>query len=229
MPSDAPALKIQNTQTLGAEVILYDRAREVREEIAAAVQKRTDAILVPPFEDPLVIAGQGTVGLECVSQLAAAGDAADVLVCPTSGGGLMAGSAIAFSALSPGTRLFAVEPEGFDDTARSLRTGRRVSNPATSGSLCDALLTPQPGALTFAINQPRLTGAAAVSDEEALEAVSFAFRHLKLVLEPGGAVGLAAVLRRRVAVSGGCVLIIASGGNVDPAVFARAILPRPSN
>jgi threonine dehydratase len=221
MPADAPAMKIDNTRALGAEVVLYDRATESREAIAGAILAERGATLVPPFEDPFVIAGQGTAAREAVSQLD--GVSADVLLCPASGGGLMAGTALSMEALSPKTELYAVEPAGFDDTARSLAAGVRVSNASQFGSLCDALLTPEPGALTFSINQPRLKAALAVTDEEALAAVAFAFRHLKLVMEPGGAVGLAALLAGKLALDGRTALVIASGGNIDPAVFVRAI------
>jgi threonine dehydratase len=221
MPADAPAMKIDNTRALGAEVVLYDRATESREAIAGAILEKRGAILVPPFEDPFVIAGQGTAAKEAVTQLD--GVRADVLLCPASGGGLMAGTALSMEALSPTTELYAVEPAGFDDTARSLAAGVRVSNASQSGSLCDALLTPEPGALTFSINQPRLKAALAVTDEEALAAVAFAFRHLKLVIEPGGAVALAALLAGKLDLGGRTALVIASGGNIDPAVFVRAL------
>jgi threonine dehydratase len=223
MPADAPTLKIDNTRALGAEVVLYDRASESREAIAGRIRSERGAILVPPFEDPFIIAGQGTAALEIAAQLGAAEAAADVLLCPASGGGLMAGTSLAMEALSPGTALYAVEPEGFDDYARSLAVGRRVKNETASGSLCDALMSPEPGAMTFAINQPRLAGALAVSDEEALDAVAFSFRHLKLVIEPGGAVGLAALLSGKLRLEGRTAVVIASGGNIDPGVFLRAI------
>ena len=223
MPADAPAMKIDNTRALGAEVVLYDRATQSREAIADAILEARGATLVPPFEDPFVIAGQGTAALEATTQVQAHGAEAHVLLCPASGGGLMAGTALAMSALSPATELYAVEPSGFDDTARSLASGRREKNASQSGSLCDALLTPEPGVLTFSINQPRLRGAFAVTDEEALAAVAFAFRHLKLVIEPGGAVGLAALLAGKLKLDGRTALVIASGGNIDPAVFVRAI------
>ncbi len=223
MPTDAPALKIDNTRALGAEVILYDRATESREAIAARVQAERGAILVPPFEDPFIIAGQGTAALEAAAQMQGVGGVADVLLCPASGGGLMAGAALAMGALSPTTALYAVEPAGFDDYGRSLAAGRRMRNATSSGSLCDALQSPEPGEMTFAINQPRLAGAFAVTDEEALAAVAFAFRWLKIVVEPGGAVGLAALLSGKLKLDGRTALVIASGGNVDPEVFVRAI------
>jgi threonine dehydratase len=224
MPADAPALKIENTRALGAEVVLYDRATQSREDIAARIQvERGGATLVPPFEDRFVIAGQGTAGREIAQQLQAFGAEADVLLCPTSGGGLTAGITLAMETLSPKTAIYGVEPAGFDDTARSLAAGHRVKNAAQSGSLCDALLTPEPGEMTFALNQPRLTGVLSVTDEEALAAVAFAFRHLKLVVEPGGAVALAALLSGKLKLEGRTAVVVASGGNIDPEVFVRAL------
>jgi threonine dehydratase len=226
MPADAPAMKIDATRGYGADVILYDRFTESREDIAAAITAERGAILVPPFDDPFIIAGQGTVGLEVLDQLAGLDPpvAADVLVCPASGGGLMAGITLAFAAASPKTRLYCAEPAGFDDHALSLIAGERIkAPPGAAPSLCDALMSPLPGELTFPINAAYLTAGVTATDEEALAAMAFAFRHLKLVLEPGGAAGLAAVLNGRVDLNGGAAVVIASGGNVDPAVYARAI------
>ena len=224
MPADAPALKIANTRALGAEVVLYDRATQSREEIAGRIQaERGGMTLVPPFENRFVIAGQGTAGREIAHQLQVFGARADVLLCPTSGGGLTAGIALAMEALSSTTALYGVEPAGFDDYARSIAAGHRVQNPAQSGSLCDALLTPEPGEMTFALNQPRLAGVLAVTDDEALAAVGFAFRHLKLVVEPGGAVALAALLSGKLKLEGRTAVVVASGGNIDPEIFVRAL------
>jgi threonine dehydratase len=223
MPADAPALKIEATRGYGAEVVLYDRWRESREAIGARLVEERGAVLVPPFEDPRVIAGQGTAGLEAARQLEALGAAADVALCCTSGGGLVAGVATALAELSPATRVYAVEPEGFDDTARSLAAGHPVTVEPSGTSVCDALLVARPGDLTFSINRRLLAGALAVSDTEALAAVAFAFRHLKLVLEPGGAVALAAALTGKRDLNGRTTLVVATGGNVDPAVFARAL------
>ena len=231
MPADAPVLKIEATRGYGAEVVLYDRFGQSREAIAAEITHQRGAILVPPFEDPFIIAGQGTVGLEAARQLAALtpnfgapGLVADVVACPASGGGLMAGVALAFERLSPSTRAICVEPEGFDDHLLSLKAGSRVGwTPGAHPSLCDALMSPMPGELTFAVNAPRLAKGVAVSDAEALAAMAFAFRHLKLVLEPGGAVALAAALTHRLDLNGGVAVVVASGGNVDPGVFVRAI------
>ncbi|MHB8283966.1 MAG: threonine ammonia-lyase [Caulobacteraceae bacterium] len=223
MPSDAPASKIAATRGYGAEVVTYDRFTESREGIAAALTEQRGAVLVPPFDDLHVIAGQGTAGLEAASQLEALGLTADVLVCPVSGGGLLAGITLAFSELSPATRLYCAEPAAFDDYARSLAAGERLTFASGAASLCDALMSPFPGVLTFAINQPRLAGGLTVTDDEALAAMAFAFRHLKLVLEPGGAVALASLLTGKLDLDDGVALVIASGGNVDPSVYARAL------
>ena len=223
MPADAPPVKVEATRRLGAEVVLYDRYTQSREAIAAALARERGAVLVPSYDDAHVIAGQGTVGLEAARQLEALGARADVLACCVSGGGLIAGIALAFQALSPLTQIWSVEPAGFDDHARSLAAGERLANAPGRRSLCDALLAPSPGELTWAINGPRLAGGVAVSDEEALAAMAFAFRHLKLVLEPGGAVALAAALAGRLDLRGRTLLVIASGGNVDPATYARAL------
>ena len=223
MPSNAPAVKIAQTRAYGAEVVLYDRVKESREEIAATICAESGAVLVRPFDDPLIIAGQGTAGLEAAGQLEARGARADVLVCPASGGGLIAGVGLAFERLSPETKLYAAEPEGYDDTARSLKAGRRVTVEEPKPCILDALLTPTPGELTFPINQRRLSGAVAVSEDEALDAVAFAARHMKLVVEPGGAAALAAVLNGRPETRGRTVLVVASGGNIDPDLLVRAV------
>lgn len=225
MPADAPRVKVEATRGYGAEVVFYDRFTESREAVAARLAAEKGAVVVPSYDDPHIIAGQGTCGLEAAQQLQEVGIEAEVLFCPASGGGLIAGVGLAFEALSPATRLYAVEPKGFEDHAASLREGRPVDVAPPGPSLCDALLAPRPGDLTFAINRERLSGALAASDEEALAAMAFAFRHLKVVLEPGGAVALAAVLNRRIDLDRRAALVIASGGNVDPEIFARAINP----
>ncbi len=223
MPSDAPGLKIANTRALGAEVILYDRAREDRDAIGLRLAAERGLTLVRPFDDPEVISGQGTCGLEIAAQATEAGvDRADVLVC-CGGGGLTSGIALALEGAAPGLRARPVEPEGFDDAGRSIASGRIEKNAAATGSVCDAILTPSPGSLTFPI-MSRLCGPGiAVSDEEALRAMAAAWARLKIVLEPGGAVALAAALFRPDAVRGDAVIAVASGGNVDPAVFIDAI------
>jgi threonine dehydratase len=223
MPSDAPRSKVAGALERGAAVVFYDRAREDRAAVAAALREASGAHDAPPFDHADTIAGQGTVGLEICAQARALGTGLDVVLCPASGGGLVAGLALALERESPATRIYAVEPLGFDDHRSSLRSGRRERNTQKSGSLCDALLAEQPGEITFAINRRLLAGALAVTDAEALAAVGFAFRRMKLVLEPGGAVALAAALLGKIDLRGKTVGVIASGGNVDPAVFARAI------
>ena len=223
MPADAPAVKRDATRRWGATVIPYDRQTDDREALSTAFAARTGATLVPPFEHPHVIAGQGTLALELAADAAAAGLRLDALLVCTGGGGMVAGCALAVEAVSPGTQVWAVEPEGSDDTRRSLQTGVRQGNAPGGSTLCDALLSPMPGALTFAVNQPRLAGGVVVSDAEVLAAMRFAFTHLKLVLEPGGAVALAALLSGRFRAEGRVVGAVLSGGNVDPGVFGRAL------
>lgn len=227
MPADAPRLKIENTRALGAEVVLYDRATEDRDAIGLSLSEERGLTLIRPFDEPLVIAGQGTTGLEIAAQAAEEGvTQADVLTC-CGGGGLTAGIALALEAHAPGLRARPAEPEGFDDTARSLAAGAIRRNAALTGSICDAIVTPEPGQITFPI-LARLCGPGlAVSDEEALEAMALAFLRLKIVLEPGGAVALAAALFRPEAIAGDAVICVASGGNVDPSVFARALARFP--
>jgi threonine dehydratase len=226
MPADAPAIKVANTRGYGAEVVLYDRFGEDREAIGRRIAAERGAVLVPPFDDPRVIAGQGTAGIEIAHQAEALGLRLDAVVIPCSGGGLAAGCALALAALAPEAALYSAEPVGFDDTRRSLEAGMRVANDPAARSLCDALLVPTPGALTFAINRRHLAGGLAVSDDNVLGAMAAAFAELKLVVEPGGAVALAAVLAGKLEVSGRTVVAIASGGNVDNATFARVLARR---
>jgi len=223
MPADAPAIKIANTRAFGAEVRFYDREREVREEIGAEIAERTGAALVKPYDDPRVIAGQGTVGLEAAEQLRAQDAVIDAALIPCGGGGLTAGCSIALTAAFPGVAIHAVEPQGFDDTTRSLAAGELCANPPEQRSICDALLAPTPGVLTFAVNRQLLAGGIAVSDDEVRRAMAAAFAHLKLVVEPGGAVALAAVLSGRFDARGRVVLVVLSGGNVDAGLYAQAL------
>ena len=223
MPTDTPAIKIANTKGYGAEVVTYDRVRQSREVIAEALVKERRAVLVPPFEHKYIMAGQGTAGLEFAVQAKAMGVKLDEVIAPCSGGGLVAGIALAFEAGSPGTRVRSAEPEGFDDMARSLASGKCETNDRRGGSICDALLSPSPGELTFQVNHRLLGEGLVVSDAEAAAAVCFAFEKLKLVIEPGGAVALAAVLTGKVKTGGRCIGIIASGGNVDAGLYARII------
>jgi threonine dehydratase len=223
MPADSPQAKIVATRALGAEVVLYDRQREDREAIAAALASARGATLVPSYDDAGVIAGQGTVGLELMAQAAQRGLAPDQIVCCASGGGLLAGVAIAVRARAGDLRLLAAEPEGHEDIGRSLRAGVRLSNAAGVRSVCDALLASTPGALTFPILAQAGAGGVAVSDRDVFAAMACAYRHLGLVLEPGGAAALAAVLSGKVDAAGRTTVVIASGGNVDPALWARAL------
>lgn len=223
MPKDAPAIKLANTRRSGAQVVLYDRQSENREEIAAAIAARRGAVLVPSFDDPAIIAGQGTVGLEIADQADVLGVVPDQLVVPVSGGGLISGIAVAMAEKCPQASILAAEPEGFDDAVRSLGAGRRQVNRAVSGSICDALLAPSPGALTFPIMQRHVAGGLVASDEEVLAAMAFVWRELKLVVEPGGAVGLGAILAGRLPPGKGPVVVVLSGGNASPEMFARAI------
>lgn len=223
MPADAPAIKIANTRALGGQVVPYDRATQSREAIATALARARGAILVPSFDDPHIIAGQGTIGLEIMEQAAAAGaQVGQVLVC-CGGGGLVAGIATAIKDIAPHVAIHAVEPAGFDDTARSLASGRRESVDAGATSICDALLAPSPGALTFPINQALLAGGLSVTDAQVRAAMRFAFATLKLVVEPGGAVALAALLHDKAPRSDDAVAIILSGANVDAAAYAAIL------
>ncbi|CCF21341.1 Threo-3-hydroxyaspartate ammonia-lyase [Pseudorhizobium banfieldiae] len=222
MPSDAPRIKIANTKAFGAEVVLYDRATEDRDAIGARLSSERNLTLIRPFDEPLVIAGQGTTGLEIAEQAREEGiETADVLV-PTGGGGLASGVALALEAKAPALRVQTCEPLGFDDFARSLDAGTIQRNASQTGSICDAIVTPQPGNLTFPILS-RLAGPGiAVSDDEALQAVVLAFSRLKIAVEPGGAVALAAALFHGETL-GDTVIVIASGGNIDNDVFDAAL------
>lgn len=219
MPSDSPAVKVAGVRAFGGEVRLYDRWTESREAIGAAIAAERGSVLVPPFDDPFVIEGQGTVGLEILEQ---AGAPIDRLLCGASGGGLIAGINLVMAEQSPETEVVVVEPEAFDDTGRSLEAGRRVGHPQGAPSICDALMSPMPGELTFPINR-RSAGAVTVSDAEVAEAMRFAFGQLKLVVEPGGAVSLAALLSGKVEAKGRTTAVVLSGGNVDPGLFAEII------
>ncbi len=223
MPADAPAIKTRATKGWGARVVPFDRVRDDREALARAEAARTGAAVIPPYDDLRVIAGQGTCGLEIAEEAAAMGLSPDALLVPVSGGGLIAGSALAMAAQFPEAKVFAVEPDGRDDMRRSLISGEREVNGPGGSVLCDGLMSPSQGALTFAVNRGRVAGGVVVTDEAVLRAMAFAFLHLKLVVEPSGAVGLAALL------SGGfdgrdrVTAVVLSGGNVDPETFERAL------
>ncbi|HVZ13297.1 MAG TPA: threonine/serine dehydratase [Bauldia sp.] len=224
MPGDAPALKRDRTERSGGHVLTYDRAHEDREAVAARFIAEHGGVLVHPYNDPDVIAGQGTIGIEIAEQCAEQRLVPDAVLVPCGGGGLSAGVGLALRSEVPGIGVFLVEPAGFDDYGRSLAEGVPVANKGTAGSVCDALLAPAPGAIGFAINRANHAHGVVVSDEEALAAVAFAFRELKLVVEPGGAVGLAAMLARRLPdLAGRTVAVVLSGGNVEPATLHRAL------
>ncbi|MCF6273291.1 MAG: threonine/serine dehydratase [Rhodobacteraceae bacterium] len=220
MPADAPVSKIENTKALGAEVVLYARATEDRDEIGARLSEARGLTLVKPFDDAQVIAGQASVGLEIAAQCEA--DMVEVLV-PCGGGGLTSGVALALAETRPNWRVYPVEPEGFDDVARSLVSGKREKNTRRDGSVCDAIITPVVGEITFPILQKHCASGLVVSEDEALAAMALAFAHLKLVIEPGGAVALAAVLFHGEKLRADTVIVVASGGNVDVDMFCRAL------
>ena len=223
MPADAPALKVANTRASGAEIVLYDRVKDSREEIGQGIAASTGATVVPPYDHPWILTGQGTAGLEIAEQAKALGVTLDAVAAPCSGGGLATGVALGVKGLSPTTVVHAGEPAGFDDLARSLASGTKQKNEKLSGSICDALLAPTPGDVTFPLAQKVLGPGLVVTDEEALDAMELAFREFKLVLEPGGAVALAAALTGKLSVKGRAVAVVCSGGNVDHATFKRAL------
>jgi threonine dehydratase len=223
MPADAPASKRERTKSYGAEVVLYDRDREDREAIARGIAEKRGATLVRPYDDPFVIAGQGTAGREIAQDMEKLGLTPDIVVAPASGGGLIAGVATAVKARVPSAEVIVAEPEAFDDHTISLRAGKREAHAASGRTICDALMAAIPGELTFAINSKLLSRGVTASDAEVADAVGFAYRELKLVVEPGGAVGLAALLAGRIDTAGRNVVIVLSGGNVDAELYARLI------
>jgi threonine dehydratase len=223
MPQDAPKPKRERTAALGAEVVLYDREKEDRAAIAHAIAQKRGAVIVPPFDDPMVIAGQGTIGREILEDLAALKLKPDVVVVGASGGGLAAGISLAVKSAVPEADFYTAEPDGFDDTLRSFASGHRERNARMSGTICDALMTNMPGELTFPITSKLIGKGVTATDPEVEAAVAFAWRELKLVVEPGGAIGLAALLAGRPDVKGRVVVAILSGGNVDPELFSRII------
>jgi threonine dehydratase len=223
MPTDAPEIKLANTRAYGAEVVVYDRETESREEIGERLAAERRATLVPSYDDPFIIAGQGTVGLEIAAQAREMDAKLDAVIVPCGGGGLISGCALALFEECPKAKLFAAEPEGFDDTARSLAASERLCNDPGGKTFCDALVLPTPGALTFSINRRLLAGGFALGDAKTARAMKAAFQYLKLVVEPGGAVALAAALTGAYDCRGKTVSVVCSGGNVDPGVFAAAL------
>jgi threonine dehydratase len=223
MPKDAPAAKRERTAAAGAQVVLFDRDKDDRAALAQAIAEERGAVVVPPFDDFFIIAGQGTVGREIVEDLGRSGLAPDAVLYPCGGGGLIAGGALAIHEKAPSARIYSVEPEGFDDHARSFAAGERLANTKASGSICDGLLSPMPGELTFPINKRHVGEGLVASDEEVKRAVAFAFRELKLVVEPSGAVALAALLHKRIDARDQTVVVVLTGGNVDEELFAQLI------
>ncbi|MES2028708.1 MAG: threonine/serine dehydratase [Pseudomonadota bacterium] len=223
MPSDAPVSKVERTRGYGAEVVLYDRVKEDREAIARDIAGKSGATVVPPYDDVFVMAGQGTVGREIAEDMAALGIVPDIVSSQASGGGLIGGIATAVKARFPETSVIVAEPAGFDDHGLSLQAGKRVAHSNAGRTICDALMALTPGEITFAVNRHLLSGAVTATDEEVGKAMAFAFRDLKLVVEPGGAVALAALMHGRFDARGKTVVIVLSGGNVDADLYARII------
>ncbi len=221
MPEDAPRAKLENTRRLGGEVITYDRYTGDRETIAREIAAERGAVVVPSYDHDHIIAGQGTVGLEIAEQCAAEDLVPDQVLVNCGGGGLIAGSATALRSSFPSVAVYPVEPEDFDDTARSLESGQREYIDAAARSICDALQAHSPGELTFEINRRLLGRGLTVSDAEVREAMRFAFANLKMVVEPGGAAALAAVLSRKIRTAGKTTVVVISGGNVDRELFAE--------
>jgi threonine dehydratase len=223
MPSDAPKIKSDGVRRLGGTVVEYDRATGDREAVSAEIADRTGATIIPSYDDPFIIAGQGTAGLEVAEDLQALGVSPDLFVCCAGGGGLIAGCGLAIKHDFPNCEIWAAEPDGFDDHKKSLAAGERVSNERKSGSLQDAIITPMPGALPFQLNRNQLTGGVTASDDDTLEAIAFIWKHLKLVAEPGGATALASLLNGQIDTGGKTTVVVITGGNVDPAIYCQAL------
>lgn len=223
MPADAPAMKVARTKAYGAKVIHFDRATEDREAVLARVEKETGSTIVHPYNNAMVIAGQGTVGLEIAEDIKALGLELDRITVCTGGGGLTAGIALSINANFPDAKVHCVEPVNFDDYKRSIESGQLERNAATAGSICDAIIAPSPGKIGFEVNKKLLHSGLVVTDDEALAAIKFAYEELKMVVEPGGAVALAGVLKHGKAWSGETVALVLSGGNIDPDLFVKAI------
>ena len=223
MPGDAPAQKVAAVRALGAEVTFFDRGREDYADVVARLARETGRIHVPPSGDARVLEGAGTVALEMLEQAAARDARLDAILVPCGGGGLSAATALVARELSPQSRIYAVEPALFDDTRRSLKAGRRLANPKGRQTICDAIMTPIPGEATFPINKALLAGALVARDEEVIEAMRLAFAQFKIVLEPGAAVSIAAVLNGGIDISGQTIGAIVTGGNIAPERFCRLI------
>ena len=223
MPKDSPKTKLNGTIAWGAKIVEYDRNTENREEIGKAIAKEQNAIIIPPFDDVNVIIGQGTTGLEAVEQLKEINVIPDIVLCCCGGGGLIAGVSTSIKANYPNAQIYSVEPENFDDTKKSLEADMIVENTMQHLSICDALLANKPGNITFEINRKNLSGGISVSDTESLIAMKIAYKYFKIVLEPGGAVALAAAISKKIDIKNKNVLVIASGGNVDSDIFEKCL------
>ena len=223
MPKDSPKTKLNGTIAWGAKIVEYDRNTENREEIGKAIAKEQNAIIIPPFDDVNVIIGQGTAGLEAVEQLKEINVIPDIVLCCCGGGGLIAGVSTSIKANYPNAQIYSVEPENFDDTKKSLEADMIVENTMKHLSICDALLANKPGNITFEINRKNLSGGISVSDTESLIAMKIAYKYFKIVLEPGGAVALAAAISKKIDIKNKNILVIASGGNVDSDIFEKCL------
>ena len=223
MPKDSPKTKLNGTIAWGAKIVEYDRNTENREEIGKAIAKEQNAIIIPPFDDVNVIIGQGTAGLEAVEQLKEINVIPDIVLCCCGGGGLIAGVSTSIKANYPNAQIYSVEPENFDDTKKSLEADMIIENTMQHLSICDALLANKPGNITFEINRKNLSGGISVSDTESLIAMKIAYKYFKIVLEPGGAVALAAAISKKIDIKNKNVLVIASGGNVDSDIFEKCL------
>ena len=223
MPKDSPKTKLNGTIAWGAKIVEYDRNTENREEIGKAIAKEQNAIIIPPFDDVNVIIGQGTAGLEAVEQLKEINVIPDIVLCCCGGGGLIAGVSTSIKANYPNAQIYSVEPENFDDTKKSLEADMIVENTMQHLSICDALLANKPGNITFEINRKNLSGGISVSDTESLIAMKIAYKYFKIVLEPGGAVALAAAISKKIDIKNKNILVIASGGNVDSDIFEKCL------
>ena len=223
MPKDAPAIKVANTRAYGAQVLFYDRFKEDRSIIGKKLVKENGATLVHPYDDSMIVAGQGTVGLEVAQQARAMDANLNAFLAPCGGGGLISGCALAIESESPETEIYSAEPVGFEDTARSVAAGERLLGKRDGKSICDALLSPEPGKITYEINARLLKSGLTTSDQTVIEAMKVAFNYFKLVVEPGGAAALAAVLSEQYKAGGKTVVVVLSGGNVDPEVYRKAL------
>ena len=221
MPIDSPKAKLEGTAFWGASIIKYDRKKEDREQIGKEIANKTNAAIIPPFDHVDVINGQGTAGLECIEELEIKNIKPDIVLCCCGGGGLIAGISTAIKGKFKNSKIYSVEPDNFDDTKKSLEENKIVMNSMRDKSICDALLAEKPGNITFEINQKNLTAGLSVSDKESLMAMHAAFKYFKIILEPGGAVALAAAITSKIDIREKNVLVIASGGNVDKDVFEQ--------